>query len=118
MCGRVLGDVADVEDASQATFLVLARAAGSIRDRGALGAWLHGVAFRAANQLRRRQEHRRAAPLTDLAAPAGADDASWREVRGILDEELAQMAEHLRAPLVLCYLQGLTRDEAARALAW
>ncbi|MFL5342505.1 MAG: sigma factor-like helix-turn-helix DNA-binding protein, partial [Gemmataceae bacterium] len=50
--------------------------------------------------------------------PAAAEDLSWREVQAVVDEELARLPERFRAPLVLCYLEGLTRDEAARHLNW
>src|SRR5438034_353823 len=51
-------------------------------------------------------------------AREGPPDVAWREVQAILDEELQRLPEHYRAPLVLCYLEGLTRDEAARQLGW
>src|SRR5437868_752107 len=47
-----------------------------------------------------------------------ADEVSWREVRSVLDAELGRLPEECRAPLVLCYLEGLTQDEAARRLGW
>jgi RNA polymerase sigma factor (sigma-70 family) len=120
VCRRLLADGHDIEDAVQATFLVLARAAGSIRTRASIGCWLHGVAFRIAHGIRRQRDRRRTreVPLADVPAPACPDDVSWREVRAVLDEELSRLPEDLRAPLVLCYLQGLTRDEAARKLGW
>src|SRR5262249_37756381 len=42
----------------------------------------------------------------------------WQEVRQALDEELQRLPDRLRSPLVLCYLSGLTRDEAAQQLGW
>jgi WD40 repeat protein len=61
---------------------------------------------------------RSAAPLAEVAAltPDPAADLTWREVQGALDEELARLPEKYRAPLVLCYLEGLARDEAAACL--
>jgi RNA polymerase sigma factor (sigma-70 family) len=120
LCRRVLGDAHDAEDACQATFLVLARKAASIRKKDALASWLHGVAFHAATNLRRYRARRRAQQgTTHQAAPSDpAGEVTWREVRAALDEELARLPERYRAPLVLCYLEGRTRDEAAQLLGW
>jgi RNA polymerase sigma factor (sigma-70 family) len=118
VCRRLLGHWQDAEDACQATFLVLARHAGSIRKPGSLASWLYGVAVRVANKarsaaLRRRQEEQQApGRIADSALP----DAAWRELRAILDEELIRLPERYRAPLVLCYLEGTTNEAAARQL--
>jgi RNA polymerase sigma factor (sigma-70 family) len=119
VCRRVLRHQHDAEDACQAAFLVLARRAASIRNREALGAWLHGVAYRAAASLGRRLARRRAreGPETDVPQPE-AGDVTWREVRGIFDEELRRLPDRFRAPLLLCCLEGKTRDEAAQELGW
>ncbi|HEV3117880.1 MAG TPA: sigma-70 family RNA polymerase sigma factor, partial [Gemmataceae bacterium] len=120
VCRRVLPHSHDAEDACQAAFLVLARKAGSIRKRDSLASWLHGVAYRSAMSLRRHlsRHHRREAPLKDIASSTRTDELTWREVLGALDAELERLPETLRAPLVLCYLQGKTRDEAAQELGW
>jgi RNA polymerase sigma factor (sigma-70 family) len=118
VCRRALPDRHDAEDAFQATFLVLARKAASVRKQASLGCWLHGVAGRVAAKLkrghaRRRERERGAAP----PVPRGpAEEVSWREVQAALDEELGRLPERYRAPLVLCYLECLTRDEAAQQL--
>jgi RNA polymerase sigma factor (sigma-70 family) len=126
VCRRVLHHEQDAEDVFQATFLILARKAGSIRQRTAVGSWLYGVAHRLAlkaraNAVRRAVQERRSiaasgSPRTDSADPAA--DLAWGELRSILDEELARLPDRLRAPLLLCYLEGLTQDEAARQLGW
>src|SRR5262245_5141155 len=118
VCRRVLPRPHDAEDAFQATFLVLARRAGTLRKRASLASWLHGVADRVAleargQSARRRRLEGRSKPRT----PTLTDDIPWRELRVILDEELSRLPERLRAPLILCYLEGLTQDEAARQLA-
>jgi RNA polymerase sigma factor (sigma-70 family) len=118
VCRRVLRQEQDVEDAFQATFLVLARQAHTIRKQPSLASWLHGVAYRAALKLRagarRRRECESQAQGPDRSSLS--DDVTWKELRSVLDEELARLPEKLRAPLVLCYLEGLTQDEAARQL--
>jgi len=115
VCRRVLSSRPDVEDAFQATFLVLVRRGHTIRRRASLASWLHGVAHRTALKLRtqsgrRRRREERAARGN---ATALRNDTTWGELRGILDEELGGLPDTCRAPLVLCYLEGRTQDEAA-----
>jgi RNA polymerase sigma factor (sigma-70 family) len=121
LCRRVLHDAHAAEDAFQAVFLVLSRKAALLRRAEAVGSWLFGVATRLAWQARR-QAVRRQARESGSASPRPAEDPlaelSVREAHALLGEELARLPEKYRAPLVLCYLQGLTRDEAARRLGW
>ena len=116
-CRRILPQQADADDAFQATFLVLARRAGAIVDPDRLAPWLHGVARRVSVRARTVAARRRIEgdEPGDVAAPPPRDDA---ELRSVLDEELARLPAKYRAPLVLCYLEGLTSDEAASQLAW
>jgi RNA polymerase sigma factor (sigma-70 family) len=118
VCARVLGSEHDAEDAFQATFLVLACKAGSLRAPESLGPWLHGVAYRTALKAKARALRRRRIeePLADLAAPPAPDDLLRHEVRVVLDEEVSRLPERYRAPVVLCYLEGRTNEEAARLL--
>src|SRR5262245_60653197 len=113
VCRGVLANEADAEDAFQATFLVLARKAGSIR-KTKLASWLHGVAYRTALKARagfaRRRRHEAGVPEPEVLDP---DSLTWAEVRSVLHEELGHLSERYRGPLVLCYLQGETQDEAA-----
>jgi RNA polymerase sigma factor (sigma-70 family) len=119
VCTRLLRDRHIAEDAFQATFLVLARRPTAVRRPEALGCWLHGVARRVAGKLRRppRVAVNDQTPIADGSATP-FDRVTGRELLGLLDEELGNLPERLRAPLVLCYLEGRTRDEAARALGW
>jgi RNA polymerase sigma factor (sigma-70 family) len=120
VCRRVLRHTQDAEDASQATFLVLARKAASIRKADAVCSWLYGVAYRVARKLHAQVLRQKARP-TDLALLSRSDnpnDASWKEFLAVLDEELNRLPVSYRAPLVLCYLEGQTQDQAARQLGW
>jgi RNA polymerase sigma factor (sigma-70 family) len=118
VCRHVLGHEQDAEDAFQATFLVLACKAASIRRGEALINWLHGVAFRMAmnmkrNAARRREQEARLEPSTGLN-PSG--EVAWREVQAILEEEIHRLPQKYRAPFLLCCIQTLPRAEAARQL--
>lgn len=118
VCRRVLGPGPDVEDAFQATFLVLVQKAARLRRPELLANWLYGVAYRIARKLRttaetrRRHEARKLHPVFTLTEP-GAE-----ELRPILDEELHRLPEKYRVAVVLCYLQGKTNEEAAQQLHW
>ncbi len=121
VCRRVLFDPNDVDDAFQATFLVLVRKAQTIAKRESVGSWLHGVAHRVALRAKVQTNQRRARERQGaLARPheAIAPDPLWNEVRRVLDEELGRLPEKYRAPLILCYLEGKTNDEAADQLGW
>jgi RNA polymerase sigma factor (sigma-70 family) len=125
ICRRVLRDPGDVEDAFQATFLVLVQKAGSLRRRDLLGNWLFGVASRVALRARavaaRRRAMERSGPAIEPAAPASGDDpgaVADRELQVILHEELGRLPAKYRRPVLLCYLEGLSHEEAARQLGW
>jgi RNA polymerase sigma factor (sigma-70 family) len=118
VCRRILKNADDAEDACQATFLLLFRKATSIRKGEALSSWLHGVAFRAANNLRRSLARRPASATSKVTArPADpADLLTWREVLAALDEEINRLPKQFRGPLLLCYCEDKSRDEAAQEL--
>jgi RNA polymerase sigma factor (sigma-70 family) len=118
VCRRALPNFHDAEDACQAAFLVLARKAASVRKKTSLSSWLHGVACRLALTIKRDHARRKSRERTvDTPAPRDpAAEVTWREVQTILDEELQQLPERYRAPLILCYLECITRDEAAGQL--
>jgi len=119
VCRRLLHDEHEAEDAFQATFLVLARKAPAIRKRHSVASWLYGVAYRVATKARVRADRRRACALPGPdVATAPTMDTAMRELRQVIDEELSHLPEKYRAPLVLCYLEGKTKDEAALDLGW
>jgi RNA polymerase sigma factor (sigma-70 family) len=113
---RVARHAQDAEDVFQATFLLLARKARSIRRPDALGAWLHQSAFRLALRARRRHPPPEAQPPRQ--APDPLDALTARELLAALDEELARLPDEQRAAVVLCGLEGLSLEEAARRLGW
>jgi RNA polymerase sigma factor (sigma-70 family) len=116
VCRRVLRNHHDAEDAFQATFLVLARKAAAVRC-DAVGSFLYAVAYRTCLEARTVNARRRARerPVEDLPAPAVAppQPQDWRP---LLDGALSRLPDKYRVPVVLCDLEGLSRQEAARAL--
>jgi RNA polymerase sigma factor (sigma-70 family) len=120
VCRRLLQNAHDADDAFQATFLVLVRKAGLIAQPELLANWLYGVAYRVAIKARvraaRRSEHERRAAAMPVEDPVV--EVAGRELRSVLDAEMNHLPEKYRAPLVLCYLEGKTNEEAARQLGW
>src|SRR5262249_49082009 len=119
-CRRVLGQENDAEDAFQATFVLLARKAGSISKREALGGWLHRVAYRTAlkaltGKIRRRVRERQTSVMRQPDLDPSTK-ATWNEVRPILDAELDALPDEARRLLIACYLQDKTHAEAAAEL--
>jgi RNA polymerase sigma factor (sigma-70 family) len=120
VCRQVLHDPHEAEDAFQATFLVLVRNAGTIRKQDSLSSWLYGVAYRIA--MRAKQSARRRAYAgqgVEMAAiePDG-DHLDRGELKPILHDEINRLPEKYRAPIVLCYFEGQTHEEAAQRLEW
>jgi RNA polymerase sigma factor (sigma-70 family) len=120
VCRRHLGDTADAEDAFQATFLVLARKAGTVRPPGRVAAWVYGVAGLAARKLRQARQRRRHREVAvphppDRPAPEGEMDP---DLRTPVDEELGRLPDAFRLPILLCGLRGLTIAQAAGELGW
>jgi RNA polymerase sigma factor (sigma-70 family) len=118
VCRRVLPTEHDAEDACQATFLVLARKAKIGRWQSSIANWLYTTARRIASETNRAAARRmkREAIFAPSAPVSALDEMSGREAFAALDEELDKLSAIYREPLVLCYLQGLTRDEAANRL--
>ena len=117
VCRRILCDANDAEDAFQATFLVLARNAGRIVLGEGLAGWLYRVACRAALRIRASMTRRRSREETGIEQLCAADiDPGWRELKRVLDEEIARLPARHRAVFILCCLEGKTGPEAGRLL--
>jgi RNA polymerase sigma factor (sigma-70 family) len=122
VCRRVLGDAHDAEDAFQATFLVLVRKAASVVPREFVANWLYGVACRTAHKARVARARadalkRRASERgTAMAGRAPTEDELWHDLQPVLDEELQRLPDTYCAAVVLCDLEGLPHEEAARRL--
>jgi RNA polymerase sigma factor (sigma-70 family) len=115
--GKVLGNTPAAEDAYQAAFLVLVRRSRTVQWRTGLGPWLYGVAHRVA--VKARTHSARVKRLDSVARPGQPilpADLSWVEACDLLHAELDRLPDQYRMPLLLCYLEGKTREEAAAAL--
>ena len=116
VCRRVLNDPHDAQDAFQATFLILVRRPGAVRQRASLAGWLYGVALRVAAHSRAASARRRVveqAAGTRLASGYVPDEG-----RHEVWEEVDRLPERYRLAVVLCYLEGLTHEQAAARLGW
>jgi RNA polymerase sigma factor (sigma-70 family) len=120
VCRHLLPHHADAEDAFQAVFLALVRAAPNIRDGRAIPAWLHGVAVRIATRARReftrRRARERAGALPEADRPVS--DVAWEALVAAVHEEIQQLPEAERTAFVLCELQGVSQPDAAARLGW
>jgi RNA polymerase sigma factor (sigma-70 family) len=120
VCRRILGDRHAAEDVFQAVFLVLVRKCATIRRPELLANWLYGVAFRISRKARIKAIRNEARERWAEKMPTREQvlDLEWGELKQVLDEEMSQLPEKYRAPLVLCYLQGQTNAQAAAQLGW
>jgi RNA polymerase sigma factor (sigma-70 family) len=118
VCRRVLRDAHAAEDAFQATFLVLARKAASISNIDLLANWLYGVAYRVAVHAKVdiAKRHNREAGTPSRPSADPVTEAAAHELCAVVEEELNQLKDRYRAPLLLCYFDGKTGDQAARQI--
>src|SRR5262249_51138883 len=115
---RLVANATDADDVFQAVFLSLARLAKTIRRGQSVPNWLYKATCRIAARARKRRARLNWNAREPSTATTAETELAWREVRTALDEELNRLPERLRSPLLLCYLSGLTRDEAAEQLGW
>lgn len=120
VCRQLLSNAHDADDAFQATFLVLARKAKAIGRGDLLAGWLYGVARRIAVRVRVQaaRRHSREQPLMEATATTTPPELEAREHWSMLHEEVVRLPAKYRQPVVLCYLEGKTLEEAARLLDW
>ena len=119
---RQLADSHDAEDVFQATFLALARMASRQRKRTSLANLLYTIALRQSRKLRIGCERRESRERFALPQPRNSRDpleeVTGRELLQIIDEEIAALPDRFRLPVLLCCIQGLSREEAAKRLGW
>jgi RNA polymerase sigma factor (sigma-70 family) len=120
VCRNLLTNRQDAEDACQATFLILVRKARYVWVRDSLAPWLHRVARRVAarakaSALRRREHERRAAELR-LKVVHADDHADG--LLGLLHTEIDRLPARYRAAVIVCDIEGLSHERAARQLGW
>ncbi|MDR3622697.1 MAG: sigma-70 family RNA polymerase sigma factor [Paludisphaera borealis] len=121
ICRRWLEDPRDVEDAFQATFLILVRKSATLRNRDAFSSWLYGVTLRVVRRARANVARRRAREQPFAEEPAGrggASECSGQEVFPIVDEEIRRLPEKQQVAAILCLRQGYTHEAAASELGW
>jgi RNA polymerase sigma factor (sigma-70 family) len=120
VCRRMVGNYHDAEDAFQATFLVLARKASSVRPRERVANWLHGVALRTAMKAKAMTANRRGREkqVREMPEPETTQQDRWSDLQPLLDQELNGLPEIYRLPILLCDLEGKTIKDAAQQLGW
>jgi RNA polymerase sigma factor (sigma-70 family) len=119
VCRHVLRRVQDAEDAFQATFLVLARKADTIRDHEILGCWLHEVAYRISLRARARSLRTvRSMEILEVEeARSGPEHAASRNELGlILRAEVDVLPAKYRTLVLHTYLEGKSNEQVARLL--
>ena len=115
-CRRILRDPHAAEDAFQATFLVLVKKAGSVRVDDSLGRWLHGVGVRVALRAKAVEGRRSGADLLGVEPSTPPREPGLDDLRAAIDEEVDRLPSAYRSVVVLCHLEGLTRERAASRL--
>ncbi len=116
LCRQVLRDSHEAEDAFQATFLLLARNAATIKNLDSLASWLYGVAYRVSLKAKagaRRRAHE--GPGVEMAVSEPLD-LDRHDLQPLLHDEVNRLPEKYRAPILLCFFEGQTHEEAARQL--
>ena len=118
VCQRITHNVPDADDAFQATFLVLARAAHTIRSTGALRSWLYGVAVKVARKAQQQAIKRRVRQMAAARPEAVEPALPMADWWAVVDEELQRLPQVLHQVILVCDLGGQSRSQAARELGW
>lgn len=117
-CRRILSNHHDAEDAFQATFLILVRKAASIAPKEMVGNWLYGVAHQTALKARATvaKRKKRECQVTTMPEASATEHEIWCDLQPLLDQELSKLPDKYRMVILLCDLEGKTRNEAARQI--
>ncbi len=114
---RRLGRVQDAEEVAQAVFVALAGKAGTLKEVGSLGAWLHRAAvLECRKALRTRMKDRKRLEMIREQAPERREESAWRRVREEVDEAVEKLSREEREVLMLHYVEGRTFAETAARL--
>ncbi len=120
VCRNLLPNLADAEDAFQATFLALVQSPRAVRQAASLPGWLHGVAVRVAAKLRRGAVRRKQREARAAVAEANSPvpDTAWAETYALVQAEVRRLPSALRTAFLVCEVGGVSQPEAARQLGW
>ena len=120
ICRRLSADSHAAEDGFQATFMVLVRHAASIRKKDSIAPWLYGVTRRVVLKARAKAaaSRRRERRILNMADTDPLQELTVRDLRSCLDEEIAQLPVKYQAPILLCYFEGKSQNQAAQELGW
>ena len=121
VCRRVLDDPNDADDAFQATFLLLAQGPIHLDRRLRRRLVCMRVSWRIALQMNAGRRptprpgavRRRAGRRADRGPGPARDDTA-----AVIHQEIDRLPDRYRRPVVLCYLEDMTYQQAADQLRW
>ncbi len=124
ICYRFFGNHADAQDATQDTFLAIARRADRFRGDSKLSTWIYRIAVNACKDRARARDRRPQTPVEDVAETAAAggvdlssqDEFGLVEVRGEIADALAQLDDVSRTLIILCAIEGRDYGEVSEIM--
>ena len=116
VCRNLLKNPQDAEDACQATFFILVRKAQFVWVRDSLAPWLHRVARRVAREpgRPRSEDVSTSAAAAELRLKVVHADDHAEGLLGLLHAEIDRLPEKYRATVIVCDVEGLSHERAAR----
>jgi RNA polymerase sigma-70 factor (ECF subfamily) len=117
---QLISDTTYAEDLTQEVFLRLHSNAYTYKKEGSFKPWIYSIAHNIAmNFLRRKGIERNAFRSMTLSYSTPSKDknpAETEEMQTVIKNALSMLDCKYRTPLVLCVLQGLSYQEASKAL--